>query len=386
MSRSNKKKQTTVVVPHILPKGDKYYEASQSQNHFPVGVYFMNKFGTAPCTFDTDREVIKGIVPFLEKNGELVYEHTHMPSINSAASAVYDTGNYWDESEISENKVFAYKDTIIYLRTVSSRRVKKEESHYSICISYKPGSPSYVEDFEQFFVKEEIKNVIFTIMKDEHGSVRFDPFEVAMPENYNIDKCYEPDFKPIHEKIVENLNKNESGLYLFHGDPGTGKTTYIKYLSSILKRDMIYVPTSFVDYIADPAFLPALLHKKQSILIIEDAEKALLARDPSDSSSIVSTILNITDGIMANVFNIAVIATYNSPRQAIDKALLRKGRLKGEYRFDKLSVETAQKIVDGIKPGYVVEEPMSLADIYNLNVTDNCSTKELIEEKRMGFR
>jgi SpoVK/Ycf46/Vps4 family AAA+-type ATPase len=149
---------------------------------------------------------------------------------------------------------------------------------------------------------------------------------------------------------------------------------------------MIYVPTSFVDYIADPAFLPALLHKKQSILIIEDAEKALLAREPGDTSSIVSTILNITDGIMANVFNIAVIATYNSPRQSVDKALLRKGRLKGEYRFDKLKVETAQKIVNKVKKGYKVDEPMSLADIYNLDVIETDTTKELTEEKRMGFR
>jgi len=384
MSHSSKKKANKIV-PHILPKGEKYYEASQSQNHFPVGVYFTNKYGTAPCTFDTDREVSKTIVPFLEKNGELVYEHIHTPALNSCASAVYDGSNYWDESEISENKVFAYKETIVYLRTVSSRRIKKEESHYSICISYKPGMPSYVEDFEKFFIKEEIKNVIFTIMKDENGGVRFDPFEVSVPEKYDIKQCYEPEFEEVHNKLVENLNKNESGLYLFHGPPGTGKTTYIKYLSSLLKRDMIYVPTSFVDYIADPAFLPALLHKKQCVLIIEDAEKALLARDPSDSSSVVSTILNITDGIMANVFNIAVIATYNSPRQDVDKALLRKGRLKGEYKFDKLKPETAQKIINKIQPGYKVEEEMSLADIYNLNITDNCNTKELIQEKRMGF-
>jgi len=172
---------------------------------------------------------------------------------------------------------------------------------------------------------------------------------------------------------------------LFHGDPGTGKTTYIKYLSSQVNRDLIYVPTSFVDFIADPSFLPALLHKKHSVLVIQDAEKALLAREPGDASSIVSTILNITDGIMANVFNIAVIATYNSPRQSVDKALLRKGRLKGEYRFDKLTIPTAQKIMDKVKPGYQVTEEMSLADIYNIDV-ENCDSKDLIIEKRMGFR
>lgn len=382
-----KQKATTNIKPHILPKGgSKYYEASQSQNHFPVGVYFENKFGTAPCTYDTEKEMSKGIVHFLEKHGELVYEHIHIPS-NTPGTCIYDTGNFWDESEIVENKIFAYKDTIIHLRTVSSRRIKKEESHYSISVSFKPGSPNYIEDYEQFFIKEQIKNVIFTIMKDEHGSIRFDPFEVSIPENYSIKNCYEPEFEAIHENIVNNLNQNDSGLYLFHGDPGTGKTTYIKYLSSLIKRDLIYVPTSFVDCIADPSFLPALLHKKHSVLIIEDAEKALLAREPGDnSSSLVSTILNLTDGIMANVFKLSIIATYNSPRQSIDKALLRKGRLKMEYRFDKLSVKTAQNIMNTVKPEFKVTEPMSLAEIYNIDIIDHCNTKDLVEEKRMGFR
>lgn len=379
-----KEKKSTSVTTHILPKGDKYFESSQSQNHFPVGVYFMNKYGTAASCLDTEREVSQDIIPYLDKHGELVLDYTSLPS-NKPSMSVYEHGYFQDESESSSTKYYAYKDTIINLRTVSSRKLKKEKNNYIISISYKPGTNSYIEDFEKFFVNEDIKNVIYTIMKDEHGGIRFDPFEVAIPENYNIKECYEQEFVPVHEKIVENLNKNESGLYLFHGDPGTGKTTYIKYLSSLVKRDLIYVPTSFVDFIADPSFLPALLHKKHSVLVIEDAEKALLARDPGDASSIVSTILNITDGIMANVFNIAVIATYNSPRQAVDKALLRKGRLKGEYRFDKLTIPTAQKIMDKIKPGYVVEEEMSLADIYNVDV-ENCDSKDLNQEKRMGFR
>lgn len=379
------KKNTVTVKPHILPKGEKYYSASQSQNHFPIGVYFVNKYGVAPCCFDTDREVVDDIIPFLEKHGELVHEHAHISSSVAGMSSFYDSGNYWDESETTRSKIFSYKDTIVHLRTVSSRRAANTKSNYSICISYKPGASTHVEDFEKFFVRENIKNVIFTIMKDEHGSIRFDPFEVTIPDTYSIERSYGEDFLPVHEGIVTSLNKNEAGLYLFHGDPGTGKTTYIKYLSSLVKRDMIYVPTSFIESIADPSFLPALLHKKQSVLIIEDAEKALLARDPSDASSVVSTILNITDGIMANVFNIAVIATYNSPRHAIDKALLRKGRLKGEYRFNKLSIKAAQRIMNEVKPGFVVDEPMSLADIYNIDVAETETVKEMVEERRVGF-
>ena len=120
-------------------------------------------------------------------------------------------------------------------------------------------------------------------------------------------------------------------------------------------------------------------------MVIEDAEKALLARDPSDSSSLVSAILNITDGMMADVFNIAVIATYNSPRQAIDKALLRKGRLKVEYNFGKLKASKAQKIADEDNIKYQVKDDISLADLYNTDENSSIVSPELLEEKRMGF-
>jgi SpoVK/Ycf46/Vps4 family AAA+-type ATPase len=261
-----------------------------------------------------------------------------------------------------------------------------DKSNFKMTIYYSSANPLPIEDLEKFFIKEDIKNVIFTIMRDEHGCVKFEPFEVKVPENFNINKCYNDDFVKVHDAITNSLNKNESGLYLFHGEPGTGKTTYIKHLSSLVDRDIIYVPTAFVESLSDPSFLPALLHKKHSILVIEDAEKALLARDPSDSSSVVSAILNITDGIMANVFNIAIIATYNSSRQSIDKALLRKGRLKVEYQFGKLSVNKTQKIMDELDIKKQVSEPMILADIYNDDEGSIVVSSELLEEKIMGFR
>jgi hypothetical protein len=88
---------------------------------------------------------------------------------------------------------------------------------------------------------------------------------------------------------------------------------------------------------------------------------------------------------MGNVFSISVIATYNSPRAGIDKALLRKGRLKGEHKFDKLPIEQVQQIIDDNKINFTAKEPMSLAEIFNTQEPDTLTTKELVEEKRMGF-
>ena len=71
----------------------------------------------------------------------------------------------------------------------------------------------------------------------------------------------------------------------------------------------------------------------------------------------------------------------------LDKALLRKGRLKKEYRFEKLSLKTAQKLVKTIDKNYIVEEPMSLSDIYNLKI-ENVTSEDVSnvgKEKRIGF-
>jgi hypothetical protein len=372
--------------PHFLNNKSEYFTPSNSHHFFPYPLYILEKYGTATSLIDFETPISSRILEFLERNAELVYEKNTIPSLTAKSSGVHGASDAWDNSEAQQSKLFFYKDCLIDLEKTHSRKIKIENANYKMAIYYSCNNRLPLEDLKPFFILEDSKNVIFTIMRDEHGSIRFEPFEVHVPESYSIEKCYNDDFPKIHNVIVDSLNKNESGLYLFHGDPGTGKTTYIKYLSSLVKRDIIYIPTSFVEQLADPSFLPALLHKKHSILVIEDAEKALLARDPSDSSSLVSAILNITDGMMADVFNIAVIATYNSPRQAIDKALLRKGRLKVEYNFGKLKASKAQKIADESNIKYRVNNDISLADLYNTDENSSIVSPELLEEKRMGFR
>jgi len=374
------------VKTHNLGKEIELYAPSNSHHFFPYTVYFQKKYNTVASNIQFETPVSLDIISFLEKNGELICETACIPREGPVSTSVYNTTDIYDESEMSQSKNFFYKNVVICLEKVHSRKIKLDKSNFKMTIYYSSANPLPIEDLEKFFIKEDIKNVIFTIMRDEHGCVKFEPFEVKVPENFNINKCYNDDFVKVHDAITNSLNKNESGLYLFHGEPGTGKTTYIKHLSSLVDRDIIYVPTAFVESLSDPSFLPALLHKKHSILVIEDAEKALLARDPSDSSSVVSAILNITDGIMANVFNIAIIATYNSSRQSIDKALLRKGRLKVEYQFGKLSVNKTQKIMDELDIKKQVSEPMILADIYNDDEGSIVVSSELLEEKIMGFR
>jgi hypothetical protein len=355
-----------------------------------IGILFQHKHGMIPCTLYSGDDYSLEALSYLRDNGELISDFlSATPTKNKMpARERYDSDDCfltdWDVAGNDYIARFSYKDCIIEIVTKKSKSLKDESLKLSITIFHCPGTKAPIEDFEQFIYTPDFKSVIYTIIKTSKGFA-FEPFEVSLPDSYNINTHYEPEFAEISKQIVSSLSKNKSGLYLLHGPPGTGKTTYIKYLSSVISRNVIYVPTNFIDAITDPAFIPALLNKKHCVIVIEDAEKALLQRDAGDSSSLVSTILNLTDGIMGDIFNVSIIATYNNPRHELDAALLRKGRLKKEYAFEKLSVPTAKKLIEEIGGDYVVKEPLSLADIFNLNV-ENTSTPLIKEEKRMGFR
>jgi len=392
MSKIVLPKSTGQGTPALVQKNVDYFDRSHHGSFFPYGVYFTTTYGVMPCALHINKTYTEDLIFFLREEGE-IFQDTVSVIANTPKSMTLNM--YQDDFDIDEPEykgTFLYKHSIINFQRVESKKYKKisEKKNdtpllFNISIYYRPGTTPPFEDFNKFLYEEKLDSVIHTIFRDEHGGIVFEPFEVMVPEKYSIDKYYRKDFEPVHKQIVQSLQKNESGLYLFHGEPGTGKTTYIKYLASVINRDMIYVPVAFTDSLADPAFLPALLKKRYSVLVIEDAEKALLAREPGDSSSLVSTILNITDGIMGSVFSVSVIATYNSRRQDIDKALLRKGRLKGEYKFEKLDIQQAQSILDENNINYNATEPMSLAEIFNTQTPDMLTTAELKQEKRMGF-
>jgi SpoVK/Ycf46/Vps4 family AAA+-type ATPase len=215
------------------------------------------------------------------------------------------------------------------------------------------------------------------------GHLDTEEYELNIPD-VDIGLNYGSDFMKVHETIVKRLNKpNDKGIILFHGDPGTGKTSYIKYLTRLIEeKEILFISPSMAESLSEPSIIPFLMEHKNSILIIEDAENVISDRRGNVSSAGVSNILNITDGILGECLNIQIIATFNMNKEKIDNALLRKGRLIAEHKFDKLSVENTNKLLHFLNKTFISEENMSLADIYNVDV-------ELLKSKdktsKIGF-
>lgn len=71
----------------------------------------------------------------------------------------------------------------------------------------------------------------------------------------DIDLYYEDDFKPVDALIRERLRrKKDKGIVLLHGLPGTGKTSYLRYLVGQIKKRVLFVSPSVAGHLSDPRF------------------------------------------------------------------------------------------------------------------------------------
>jgi hypothetical protein len=177
----------------------------------------------------------------------------------------------------------------------------------------------------------------------------------------DLNLFYEDDFKAVDEAIQERLCKKEDkGIVLLHGLPGTGKTTYLRYLIGCIKKRVLFVSPN----IAKNLMNPELIDNPNTVVIIEDAEHIIMDRSTSGGSS-VSNLLNISDGLLADFLNVQLICTFNSSLTMIDSALLRKGRLIAKYEFGKLSKEKAQALSNHLGFDTIISKPMTIAEVTN---------------------
>ena len=198
----------------------------------------------------------------------------------------------------------------------------------------------------------------------------------------DLDLFYQDDFRETDALIQKRLKqKKDKGIVLLHGLPGTGKTTYLRYLIGRIKKRVLFLPSDVASDMLNPDFIKLLIENPDTVLIIEDAENIIMDRKIKAGSS-VSNLLNISDGLLADCLNVQLICTFNSPLTMVDSALLRKGRLIAKYEFGKLSVSKSQKLSNHLGFNTTITRPMAVAEIAGQH--EKTEKSESIEV--IGFR
>jgi hypothetical protein len=341
-----------------LPNNYSIYDTVYG-NEIPTEQYYVIKYDKLPSKFtDVSLSYEPEIIEEIKKNGFVEVVKINMKS---------------KSYESSTQSLFVNDLAQIFVRTYKSSRGHKEpkENYIHLEFAYNGAKGSIKEQIDfSVFKKYEIakKKASIQLVKSDMGHLDTEEYDLYVPPT-DLELNYGSDFNKVHKVIVDRLNSNnDKGIILLHGDPGTGKTSYIKHLTTLVKdKDILFIPPSMAEMLSEPTIIPFLMDHKNSILIIEDAERVISDREGNGSPAGVSNILNLTDGILGDCLNIQVIATFNMKREKIDQALLRKGRLIAEHKFEKLSVEETNKLLKHLEKDKIVEEGMVLADIYNID-------------------
>ena len=221
-----------------------------------------------------------------------------------------------------------------------------------------------IKEVSRFKVKDKKKNFEINLISKDNYGFELKPMDIKKTR-LNLDLFYENDFKEI-DKIIQSrlLKKEDKGIVLLHGLPGTGKTTYLRYLIGRLKKKVLFVSPAIAGNIMNPEFMDLLIDNPNSILVIEDAENIIMDRKLTNDSS-VSNLLNISDGLLSDFLNVQLICTFNQPLSMVDNALLRKGRLIARYEFGKLGIAKAQQLSNHFGFDTNISKPMTIAEIAN---------------------
>jgi hypothetical protein len=205
--------------------------------------------------------------------------------------------------------------------------------------------------------------VRFSDLEDGTRSLRLDlqPWSA-------VQQHYAPQVRAAIEPLMAHVPDVDAArrLVLWHGAPGTGKTSAVRALMHAWQDwARPVVVTDPERMLTDGRYLRRLLldvhdemaddgEERWQLLVLEDAE-ALLRKDTGGPA--MSRLLNLTDGLLGQGLRCLCLITTNEPLAAVHPAVVRPGRCLAQVEFVPLPGAQASALL-----GRPVSGPMTLAE------------------------
>jgi hypothetical protein len=331
---------------------------------------------------------------FLDSKALYLYHFNALPSLHSIGSINGEKGYKAFKEKFalliqSEHQIrcydkkrrqYEFDETILIL--TNNCIIEFDDSYCEILHDGKSGA--FVDEctalMKRFKWRERRKPLeINLIVKGSYG-LGLKSMEIKRTK-LDLHLFYEDDFAEVDDVIIKRLrNKEDKGIVFLHGLPGTGKTTYLRYLLGRIKKRVLFLSPTIAGDLMHPDFIDLLIDNPNTVLVIEDAENIIMDRRTTGSSS-VSNLLNISDGLLADFLNVQIICTFNSSLTMVDNALMRKGRLIAKYEFGKLGVDKAQKLSNHFGYDTIITKPMTVAEVANQHEKEQVTNRVEV----MGF-
>ena len=138
--------------------------------------------------------------------------------------------HYWDGDKILFDKtIFILQNKVMVKLCEEWLEIYFGTNQYDI-------ASKMLNEFKKIKAPQKEKDYEINIISLNNNSIELKTLAIK-PTQLDINLYYNDDFKAINALIKERLGKeNDKGIILLHGLPGTGKTTYLRYLIGNLKK------------------------------------------------------------------------------------------------------------------------------------------------------
>lgn len=177
-----------------------------------------------------------------------------------------------------------------------------------------------------------------------------------------------PFIKDGADKYIEKfLNSSESILILI-GEPGTGKTNFIRNILYSLGEKDTYLSFDEAVLKTDGIFVKFICDENAGAFVVEDADMLLKSRD--SGSEHMSKFLNVGDGLVKLNGKKLIFSTNLESTSDIDPAITRPGRCYDVLNFRQLTADEAQVVCEEYGLDDLPEKKSyTLSEIFNREKT-----------------
>ena len=133
----------------------------------------------------------------------------------------------------------------------------------------------------------------FGVQSGMGGTFINEKYKISPPSEINFETDYGYGFEKIHNNIVNLLSNKNNQLLIFDGDPGTGKTSYIRYLVNKIDKKFIFTSSGLLANLGEDLLIKFTDMAGPTILVIEDAEDVV---DNRAVNPVEPSLLNLIDG------------------------------------------------------------------------------------------
>ena len=194
--------------------------------------------------------------------------------------------------------------------------------------------------------------------------------DLELPSWADVRHLYPTSTRTAMDALVTHRSDPASGrLIVWHGPPGTGKTTAVRALLDAWREwaspHVVSDPEALLN---DPRYLNKLLLDSDEdddengrpwrLVVVEDAEELLRRDARARVGPALGRLLNTADGLLGQGSKAIMLLTTNEQVRDMHPALLRPGRCLARMEFPAFAPAEAAVLL-----GSPVSEPMTLAEV-----------------------